>query len=208
MKGATEMNEKPTTDTRPSHEEQNTATAETKPTKVKRKNHPGASQQQLAKARAVSKKVVSKKAAIKRRTEREIVSAKMKYLDKQKKHFEDLCSWQCTIEEISLDLNNTNIETLDKWCLKNYGARTSMTIKNLSKRGHTSLRRAQYEKAIIQKDTKMQIHLGMNLLGQSNKEVVNANVKTQELDPFTKSMIGDNDGANDKLPNDDLTDAD
>ncbi len=93
-----------------------------------------------------------------------------------KRLFENLCAIQCTLEEICsvLDCDNKTVET---WCKYEYGKNFSEIFSKKRKRGLVSLRRAQFQKAIDEKNTTMQIWLGKQWLGQTEKEHVKVDSK-------------------------------
>lgn len=88
-----------------------------------------------------------------------------------KRTFENLCGIQCTITEMCAAFECDDV-TLNKWCRREYGKTFSEIFKEKRCRGFISLRRAQYQKAIEEKNTAMQIFLGKNWLGQSDRQDV------------------------------------
>lgn len=88
--------------------------------------------------------------------------------------FEKLCQMQCTEKEIAAFFG-VHIDTLNNWCLRTFEDENGnpMTFKNVyaDKRrgGFCSLRRAQWMKAVYDKNPTMLIWLGRNYLGQTDK---------------------------------------
>lgn len=92
-----------------------------------------------------------------------------------KKQFENLCSLQCTEEEICGWFNVTP-KTLARWCADNYeGKRFSQVFREKRSNGKISLRRMQWQLAA--KSPAMAIFLGKQYLGQSDMVDVNATVE-------------------------------
>lgn len=88
-----------------------------------------------------------------------------------KRTFENLCAIQSTLEEICAVFECTP-KTLETWCKREYGDTFYKVFSEKRCRGFISLRRAQFQKAIDEKNTAMQIFLGKNWLGQSDKQDV------------------------------------
>ena len=88
-----------------------------------------------------------------------------------KRTFENLCAIQSTLGEICAIFECDN-KTLETWCKREYGINFSEVFQKKRCRGFISLRRAQFQKAIDEKNTAMQIFLGKNWLGQSDKQDV------------------------------------
>lgn len=84
------------------------------------------------------------------------------------KQFEELCHIQCTQEEIIAVLD-VDDKTLTKWCKETYGKSFSEVFREKREGGKTSLRRAQWKLATEGMNPSMQIFLGKNMLGQSDK---------------------------------------
>ncbi len=84
------------------------------------------------------------------------------------KLFEELCHIQCTETEIAAVMDmDTN--TLEKNIREIYNRNFSEVFAEKREGGRSSLRRAQWKKAIESNDTVMQIFLGKNLLNQKDK---------------------------------------
>ena len=82
------------------------------------------------------------------------------------KAFENLCSLQCTKDEICgfFDIHE---ETLTRWCHDTYGEGFSDVYKKKSASGKMSLRRMQFRTA-EEGNATMQIWLGKQYLGQKD----------------------------------------
>jgi hypothetical protein len=88
--------------------------------------------------------------------------------------FEEMCKIQCTEAEISAVLG-MNTDTLEKNVREHYDGRSfSDVFAEKREGGRSSLRRAQWKKAVDGNgDTIMQIFLGKNILGQMDKQDIN-----------------------------------
>ena len=86
------------------------------------------------------------------------------------KAFEALCCMQGTLEEISA-VFSIDPDTLERSVKKQYGATFAEVMAEKKGLGRMSLRREQFVKALQSKDTTMQIWLGKQYLGQSDKQV-------------------------------------
>lgn len=84
------------------------------------------------------------------------------------KQFENLCSLQCTHEEIC-GWFDVCPDTLEKWCKQTYGRDMTFSKVFAIKRagGRISLRRSQFR--LAEKNAAMAIWLGKQYLGQSDK---------------------------------------
>ena len=83
-----------------------------------------------------------------------------------KKQFENLCSLQCTREEICGWFGISD-KTLDRWCHKTYGENFSVVFTEKRAGGKISLRRSQFR--LAEKNAAMAIWLGKQYLGQTDK---------------------------------------
>lgn len=84
--------------------------------------------------------------------------------------FENLCRIQCTEEEIA-GVFDCSIDTINRWCKKNYGKTFADIYKSKSAAGKMSLRRWQFDTAKRGNAT-MQIWLGRQYLGQADKQEI------------------------------------
>lgn len=103
------------------------------------------------------------------------------------KQFENLCSLQCTLEEIC-GWFDCCTDTLEAWCKRTYKMGFSEVFRQKRGLGKISLRRHQWR--LAEKNANMAIWLGKQYLGQSDmglnlKSSDNANA---EDDPITKTL--------------------
>lgn len=90
--------------------------------------------------------------------------------------FEKLCQIFCTEEEIA-SIFECSIDTINRWCKRTYGETFAEIYKKKSAKGKMSLRRWQFESA--QKgNVPMQIFLGKNYLGQTDKQDIDIDGST------------------------------
>ena len=102
-----------------------------------------------------------------------------------KKSFEAMCAFQCTLEEICAFLDVTD-KTLNTWCKKEYGATFSVVFKQKRELGKMSLRRKQW--ALADKSAPMAIFLGKQYLGQKDTIEVEDRESLDKLDEILKEM--------------------
>lgn len=93
-----------------------------------------------------------------------------KKIDKQL--FENLCAIFCTKDEIASVLDCSE-DTISRWCQSEYGESFADIYKKKSGKGKASLRRMQFKSAENGNVT-MQIFLGKNYLGQSDRTEIEA----------------------------------
>ena len=82
--------------------------------------------------------------------------------------FEQLCYIQCTMDEIARSFSitrDTLIKRVEEW----YGEKFSTIFASKKENGRISLRREQWQSAHERKSIPMQIFLGKQYLGQSDK---------------------------------------
>lgn len=84
------------------------------------------------------------------------------------KMFESLCEIQCTRDEICAVMGMSDV-TLNQKCMEHYGATFLVAFEQKRKAGFKALRRAQFDTAVKKGNAIMQIWLGKNLLGQTDK---------------------------------------
>lgn len=77
--------------------------------------------------------------------------------------FEKLCALQCTLEEIA-GWFGCSVDTIERWCKRQYSRSFAETYKTHSQQGKISLRRNQFK--IAEKNAAMAIFLGKQYLGQ------------------------------------------
>jgi hypothetical protein len=82
--------------------------------------------------------------------------------------FEKLCALQATEQEIA-DWFEMDTNTLEARIKEKYDMRFSEVFRQKRGRGKIALRRAQWQSAIDDRNITMQIFLGKNFLGQSDK---------------------------------------
>lgn len=85
-----------------------------------------------------------------------------------KKIFENLCGLQCTLEEIA-GVFDCSVDTIERWCKREYKETFAEVYKKHSAKGKTSLRRIQFK--LAEKSAAMAIFLGRNYLGQKNNDI-------------------------------------
>lgn len=100
------------------------------------------------------------------------------------KQFEQLCGMQCTRDEILAWFDITD-KTLDAWCKRTYGKGFSAVFAEKKGVGKISLRRMQWH--LAERSAAMAIHLGKNILGQTDHVSVGMNLKVDD-DPITKAL--------------------
>lgn len=86
--------------------------------------------------------------------------------------FEKLCHIQCTQEEIA-DFFECSIDTLRRFCKKEYDKGFCEVYKKKSTGGKTSLRRIQFK--LAERNASMAIWLGKQYLGQKDNPIENTN---------------------------------
>lgn len=95
------------------------------------------------------------------------------------KMFEGLCSIQCTLDDIAGAFDTTR-DSIIKRVEEHYGEKFSTVFKAKRANGKISLRRKQWQKAHKDNNTTMQIFLGKNYLGQSDKGIEDDEQKPPE----------------------------
>lgn len=105
-----------------------------------------------------------------------------------KKTFEKFCSMMCTKVEIA-NFFECDEDTVNNWCKRNYGATFSEVWKIHSVKGKMSLRRAQMQSAIDDKNVTMLIWLGKQYLEQSDKQEVQNNNNNYDFSNLSKEDI-------------------
>ena len=96
------------------------------------------------------------------------------------KIFENLCGLQCTLEEIA-GVFDCSVDTIERWCKREYGETFAETYKKHSAKGKMSLRRTQFK--LAEKSAAMAIFLGKNYLGQKDNII--------ETDEQTLQAVGE-----------------
>lgn len=80
-----------------------------------------------------------------------------------KTEFEKLCGLLCTQEEIA-DWFDCSVDTLERWCKREYGVTFAASYKKYMGRGKIALRR--YQMNLAKESAPMAIWLGKQILGQ------------------------------------------
>lgn len=80
-----------------------------------------------------------------------------------KKQFENACAIQCTEEEIAA-LFDCSVDTIERWCKREYNTSFAEVFKNKCSKGKISLRRSQFK--LADTNATMAIWLGKQYLGQ------------------------------------------
>ena len=103
---------------------------------------------------------------------------KQKQVNISRSLFENLCSIQCTKEEICAVLEVSE-KTLNSWCNNVYGENFSLVFNEKREYGKSSLRRTQWK--LAEKNPTMAIFLGKQYLGQRD----NIEVKAENTNRIT-----------------------
>lgn len=102
-----------------------------------------------------------------------------------KRMFESMCAYQCTLEEICAFMGITD-NTLNKWCKKEYGTTFSEVFKQKREVGKMSLRRKQWK--LADTSASMAIFLGKNYLGQRDSVEFEDRESLSKLDEILSNM--------------------
>lgn len=98
-----------------------------------------------------------------------------------KEQFENLCGFQCTMEEIC-DFFDITDKTLTRWCKETYGKSFSEVFREKRQRGKVSLRRSQFE--LAKKNATMAIWLGKQYLGQRDEQYIETKQDIKQENPL------------------------
>lgn len=90
--------------------------------------------------------------------------------------FENLCSIQCTKEEICSVLDVSE-KTLNSWCNSTYDENFSLVFSKKRELGKSSLRRNQWK--LAEKNPTMAIWLGKQYLNQRDRQEIVAEVENK-----------------------------
>ncbi len=96
--------------------------------------------------------------------------------------FDDLCRVQCTLAEISAHFSVSE-DTIERRVFEQYGTTFAELFAQKRKAGFVSLRRKQFELAMMGNPT-MLIWLGKQVLGQSDQTHLRAEVSCKEKMPL------------------------
>ena len=99
-----------------------------------------------------------------------------------KEQFGKLCAIQCTEEEIA-NWFHCSIDTIERWCKREFGNGFADTYKRYSVEGKISLRRTQFKMA--ERNVTMAIWLGKQYLGQKDTQAIELN---KDIDETLKEM--------------------
>ena len=100
-----------------------------------------------------------------------------------KKIFENLCGLQCTLEEIA-GVFDCSVDTIERWCKREYRETFAEVYKKHSAKGKTSLRRIQFK--LAEKSAAMAIFLGKNYLGQKDSII---GTDEQTLQAISETLV-------------------
>lgn len=104
------------------------------------------------------------------------------------KQFESLCAMMCTEEEIA-SFFDCSVDTIERWCKREYGERFAEVYKVKSSNGKIALRRYQFE--LAKKSTAMAIFLGKNYLGQKDSVEYEDKESLARLDAILEGLRKD-----------------
>ena len=91
--------------------------------------------------------------------------------------FEKLCALQCSEDEIA-SFFSCSVDTIERWCKKEYKANFAEVFREKRQVGKISLRRNQWKMA--EKNASMAIWLGKQYLGQREQQEITVNRSTDE----------------------------
>lgn len=104
-----------------------------------------------------------------------------------KEQFIKLCNILCTEEEIA-DFFECSVDTIERFCKREYGATFAELYKKHSTIGKISLRRSQFK--LAEKSPAMAIFLGKNYLGQ--RDVIEQTItEIEDLTPLAELLNAD-----------------
>lgn len=106
-----------------------------------------------------------------------------------KQQFEGLCALQCTEVEIA-SFFSCSVDTIGRWCEREYGMTFAETFNKYSAKGKISLRRSQMK--LAERSATMAIWLGKQMLGQEDKMTITT-VDDKALDELEQLVILDED---------------
>lgn len=89
------------------------------------------------------------------------------YKEISQRSFENLCGLQCTQQEIA-NVLGVSVDTLERWCVREYGKKFAEVFNEKRAIGKVSLRRMQWK--LAEKNTGMAIFLGKNYLNQRDEQ--------------------------------------
>lgn len=104
-----------------------------------------------------------------------------------KNQFEHLCGLQCTEEEIA-SFFYCSIDTINRWCHREYNKSFADVFAEKRAIGKISLRRSQWK--LAEKSPAMAIFLGKNYLGQTDK-IEQSIIEVEDLTPLAELLNAD-----------------
>jgi len=107
--------------------------------------------------------------------------------DIPKDEFENLCAIQCTEEEIAAWFK-CSVDTIERWCKREYKRTFADVFNEKRKPGLISLRRAQFKRAVDDGDKTLLIWLGKQLLGQKEQPVEQDTTTLDAVDCYTSAL--------------------
>lgn len=111
-----------------------------------------------------------------------------------KEEFEKLCALLCSEEEIA-SWFDVSVDTLCRWCKREYGVTFAEIYKTKSEKGRIALRRYQFK--LAEKYPAMAIFLGKQYLGQRDN-VDNTEGVDEGVPPVINIMDCSKDGDDDE----------
>lgn len=111
-----------------------------------------------------------------------------------KEEFEKLCALLCSEEEIA-SWFDVSVDTLCRWCKREYGVTFAEIYKTKSEKGRIALRRYQFK--LAEKYPAMAIFLGKQYLGQRDN-VDNTDGVDEGVPPVINIMDCSKDGEDDE----------
>lgn len=109
------------------------------------------------------------------------------------KIFENLCGYQCTLEEIA-GIFECSPDTIERWCKREYKETFAEIYKKHSMKGKMSLRRYQFK--LAEKSAAMAIWLGKQYLGQRDVQDIAISNIDDETRAEVEMMLNDTDTKN------------
>lgn len=122
----------------------------------------------MAKKKAVKKKAVKKKQAKKPKEKKPVGRPTIEFSETNWTDFRKLCKIFATKEEIA-DFFDVSEDTIDRRVKEKFGITFREIWDKYSQGGKLSLRRQQFINATVNNNTVMQIFLGKQYLGQSDR---------------------------------------
>lgn len=111
-----------------------------------------------------------------------------------KEEFEKLCALLCSEEEIA-SWFDVSVDTLCRWCKREYGVTFAEIYKTKSEKGRIALRRYQFK--LAEKYPAMAIFLGKQYLGQRDN-IDNTEGVDEGVPPVINIMDCSKDGEDDE----------